>query len=159
MTLSHQITMCHFLVYRTNTPTHIFLSFCASAMSSRMKTRGRQKIEMKKMSNESNQPVTFSKLHSGLFKIASELCTLCGAYVALIIFSHGEKVFSFGHTNVETVINRYISQVPPQNNGILQFIEAYRNAKVRKLNALLTRMNDALVIEKNRWNEFEPAAK
>ncbi|KEH34714.1 putative transcription factor MADS-type1 family [Medicago truncatula] len=108
---------------------------------------------------KSNLQVTFLKLHSGLFKIASELCTLCGAYVALIIFSHGEKVFSFGHINVETIINRYLSQIPLQNNGILQFIEAYRNAKVRKLNALLTRMNDALDIEKNRCNEFEPAAK
>ena len=68
-------------------------------------------------------------------------------------------MFSFGHTNVETVINRYLSQVPPQNNGIMQFIEAYRNAKVRKLNDLLTRMNDALDIERNRWNEFEPTAK
>jgi len=68
---------------------------------------------MKKMSNESNLQVTFSKRRSGLFKKASELCTLCGAYVALIIFSPGEKVLSFGHPNVETVINRYLSQVPP----------------------------------------------
>ncbi|KEH34715.1 MADS box protein, putative [Medicago truncatula] len=64
------------------------------------------------------------------------------------------KVFSFGHPNVETVINRYLSQIPPQNNGIMQFIEAYRNAKVRKLNALQTRMKDALDIEKNHWNEL-----
>ncbi|KEH34709.1 MADS-box transcription factor family protein [Medicago truncatula] len=56
------------------------------------------------MSNESNLQVTFSKRHSGLFKKASELCTLCGAYVTLIIFSPSEKVFSFGQPSVETVI-------------------------------------------------------
>jgi len=68
---------------------------------------------MKKMSNESNLQVTFSKRRSGLVKKASELCTLCGAYVTLIIFSPGEKVFSFGQPSVETIINWNLSQVPP----------------------------------------------
>jgi len=36
----------------------------------------------------------------------------------------------------------------------MQFIEAYCSAKVHKLNAMLTRMNDALDIEKNHWNEL-----
>jgi len=72
-------------------------------MSSEKKTRGRQKIEMKKISNEN-------------------ICTLCGAYVALIIFSPSEKVFSFGHPNVEMVINCYLSQVAPQNDDIMKFI-------------------------------------
>ncbi|KAL9317338.1 hypothetical protein ACSQ67_013855 [Phaseolus vulgaris] len=51
------------------------------------KSRGRQKIEMKKMSKESNLQVTFSKRRTGLFKKASELCTLCAADVALVVFS------------------------------------------------------------------------
>ena len=103
---------------------HIHPSLSALAMSSEKKTRGRQKIEMKKISNESRLQVTFSKRHSGLLMKASELCTLCGAYVALIIISPSEKVFSFGHPNVEIVIDRYLSQVPPQNDDIAgqQFI-------------------------------------
>ncbi|KAH1228055.1 Agamous-like MADS-box protein AGL62 [Glycine max] len=43
------------------------------------KTKGRQKIEMKKMRNESNLRVTFSKRRTGVFKKASELATLCGS--------------------------------------------------------------------------------
>jgi len=128
-------------------------------MSSGKKTQGRQKIEMKKISNESNLQVTFSKRRSGLFKKASELCTLCGAYIALIIFSPSEKVFSFGHPNVETIIDRYLSQVPPQNDDIMRFIEANRNASVRELNDLLTRMKDALDINKNRANELSQLRK
>ncbi|KAL5070227.1 hypothetical protein RYX36_021114 [Vicia faba] len=60
-------------------------------MSMEKKGRGRQKIEMKKMSNKSNLQVTFSKRRSGIFKKASELCTLCDANVAIVVFSPGEK--------------------------------------------------------------------
>jgi len=128
-------------------------------MSSGKKGQGRQKVEMKKMSNESNLQVTFSKRRSGLFKKASELCTLCGAYIALIVFSPSDKVFSFGHPDVYTVIDRYLSQVTPQNNGISQFIEAHRSAKIRELNAKLTQINDALGIEKKRENELSDLRK
>ncbi|AES61071.2 MADS-box transcription factor family protein [Medicago truncatula] len=97
------------------------------------------------MSNESNLQVTFSKHCNGLFKKASELCTLCGAYIALIVFSPSEKIV--------------ISQVPPQNSGPMQFIEANRSAKLRELNAMLTQINDALDIGKKRENELSDLRK
>ncbi|AES64825.1 putative transcription factor MADS-type1 family [Medicago truncatula] len=123
-------------------------------MSSGRKSQGRQKIEMKKITNESNLQVTFSKRRSGLFKKASELCTLCGADVALVVFSPREKVFSFGHPNVDTVIDRYLSRVPPQNNGTMQFIEAHRSASVCELNIQVTQINQLLDIEKKRAEEL-----
>ncbi|XP_019451769.1 PREDICTED: agamous-like MADS-box protein AGL62 [Lupinus angustifolius] len=126
------------------------------------RSKGRQKIEMKKMTNESNLQVTFSKRRSGLFKKASELCTLCGVEVALIVFSPGEKVFSFGHPNVDTVIDRYMMRAPPQNLGTMQFIEAHRSANVRELNAQLTQINADLEIEKkcsDELNRLHTAAK
>ncbi|TYK29439.1 agamous-like MADS-box protein AGL62 [Cucumis melo var. makuwa] len=102
------------------------------------KSRGRQKVEMVKMPNESNLQVTFSKRRSGLFKKASELCTLCGAEIAIIVFSPGKKVFSFGHPCVEALIERFVTRNPPPSSGTLQLIEAHRNANVRELNAQLT---------------------
>ena len=72
-------------------------------------SRGRQKVAMVKMENESNLQVTFSKRRSGLFKKASELCTLCGAQLAIVVFSPGRKVFSFGHPSVELVIDRFLN--------------------------------------------------
>ncbi|KAE9589336.1 hypothetical protein Lal_00000108 [Lupinus albus] len=126
------------------------------------RSKGRQKIEMKKMTNESNLQVTFSKRRSGLFKKASELCTLCGVEVALIVFSPGEKVFSFGHPNVDTVIDRYLMRAPQQNSGTMQFIEAHRSANVRELNAQLTQINADLEIEKkcsDELNRLHMAAK
>ncbi|XP_057469665.1 agamous-like MADS-box protein AGL61 [Actinidia eriantha] len=47
-------------------------------------TRGRQRIEIKKIQKRSQLQVTFSKRKAGLFKKAGELSVLCGVDVAVI---------------------------------------------------------------------------
>ncbi|CAH8263443.1 unnamed protein product [Arabidopsis lyrata] len=72
---------------------------------------GRQKIPLVKIKKESHRQVTFSKRRASLFKKASELCTLmCGAEIAIIVFSPAQKPFSFKHTSVESVLDRHLSQ-------------------------------------------------
>ncbi|XP_062079366.1 uncharacterized protein LOC133783744 [Humulus lupulus] len=127
-------------------------------------SRGRQKVAMVKMDNESNLQVTFSKRRSGLFKKASELCTLCGAELAIIVFSPGRKVFSFGHPSVELVIDRFLNPqnyrtTPQANSGTLQLIEAHRNANVRELNQQLSHVTGQLDHERKRNNELKKARK
>ncbi|XP_010483690.1 PREDICTED: agamous-like MADS-box protein AGL62 [Camelina sativa] len=120
------------------------------------KSKGRQKIEMIKMKNESNLQVTFSKRRSGLFKKASELCTLCGAEIAIIVFSPGRKVFSFGHPSVETVIDRFLNNNPPpphQHNN-MQLSEVHRNSVVQDLNIHLTQLLSQLEAEKKKTEEL-----
>ncbi|KAM7277944.1 hypothetical protein ACFE04_005078 [Oxalis oulophora] len=118
------------------------------------KSKGRQKVEMKKMPNESNLQVTFSKRRSGLFKKASELCTLCGAEIAIIVFSPGKKVFSFGHPSVELIIDRFLPRNPnaPSRNSTghahMQLMEVNRNATVHALNMQLTQVQDELEAER-----------
>ncbi|XP_028767757.1 agamous-like MADS-box protein AGL62 [Neltuma alba] len=129
-------------------------------MSTSRRSKGRQKIEMKKMSNESNLQVTFSKRRTGLFKKASELCTLCGTEVALIVFSPGDKVFSFGHPSVDTVVDRYLTRAPPpQTSGTMQLIEAHRNANVRDLITQFTQVSAQLDNEKKRTDELNHMRK
>ncbi|XP_054778089.1 agamous-like MADS-box protein AGL62 [Prosopis cineraria] len=129
-------------------------------MSTSRRSKGRQKVEMKKMTNESNLQVTFSKRRTGLFKKASELCTLCGAEVALIVFSPGEKVFSFGHPSVDTVVDRYLTRAPPpQTSGTMQLIEAHRNANVRELIGQFTQISTQLDDEKKRSDELNHMRK
>ncbi|XP_010533300.1 PREDICTED: agamous-like MADS-box protein AGL62 [Tarenaya hassleriana] len=126
------------------------------------RNKGRQKVEMIKMNNESNLQVTFSKRRSGLFKKASELCTLCGAEIAIIVFSPGRKVFSFGHPCVDTIIERFINRGPPphqQNNTTMQLIEAHRNATICDLNAQLTQTLGQLETEKKRGEELSKIRK
>ncbi|XP_065869560.1 agamous-like MADS-box protein AGL62 [Euphorbia lathyris] len=119
------------------------------------KGRGRQKIEMKKMDNESNLMVTFSKRKAGLFKKASELCTLCGAETAVILASPGNKIYSFGHPSVEIVVDRYLSPNPTQISPTTQGVEAHRDAHIRGLNRQLNQVTDQLEIEKKRGEELK----
>ncbi|KAA8536301.1 hypothetical protein F0562_028779 [Nyssa sinensis] len=123
------------------------------------KSKGRQKIEMTRMSKESNLLVTFSKRRSGLFKKASELCTLCGAEIAIIVFSPGKKVFSFGHPCVESIIDRFLTRNPPPNSSTFQLVEAHRSASVRELNTQLTEVLNQLEAEKQCGEELTKVRK
>ncbi|XP_009779105.1 agamous-like MADS-box protein AGL62 [Nicotiana sylvestris] len=119
------------------------------------RSKGRQKVDMVKMKNESNLQVTFSKRRAGLFKKASELCTLCGAEVALVVFSPGKKVYSFGHPCVDSVVDRFLTRNYPPNNGHDQLIVAHRNASVRDLNMELMNIEGILQMEKNRGEALQ----
>uniref|UniRef100_A0A7N0TVP9 MADS-box domain-containing protein n=1 Tax=Kalanchoe fedtschenkoi TaxID=63787 RepID=A0A7N0TVP9_KALFE len=94
--------------------------------SGRKKSKGRGKIEMRKMEKESNMLVTFSKRKSNLLKKANELCTLCGVKCAIVVFSPAGKVFSFGHPSVDQVTDRYLNGIlnptpsPPPPNQVPQ---------------------------------------
>jgi hypothetical protein len=79
-----------------------------------------------------------------------KLNTLCGANVSLVVFSPRGKVFSFGQLNVDTIIDRYLSQLLSQNNGTVRLIDAKHNTNVCELNSQLTRINDELDFEKRR---------
>nr|XP_016475573.1 PREDICTED: agamous-like MADS-box protein AGL62 [Nicotiana tabacum] len=126
----------------------------------RKMSKGRQKIEMTKMSKESNLLVTFSKRRSGLFKKTSELCTLCDVEIAIIIFSPGHKVFSFGHPNVESIIDCFLTRNIPSSttanssSTTCQLVEAHRNANVRELNKQLLEILNQLEFEKKREVEI-----
>ncbi|OAY23673.1 agamous-like MADS-box protein AGL62 [Manihot esculenta] len=74
------------------------------------KSRGRRKIEIKKVEKENRRCVTFSKRKSGMFKKATELSTLCGAEVAVILFSEHGKAFSCGNPNMDKVLDRYLAE-------------------------------------------------
>ena len=113
-------------------------------------SKGRQKIEIAKIPKKNHLQVTFAKRRSGLFKKASELCTLCGENVAIIVFFPAGNVFSFGHSDFDTIVNRFLTYNPlPEPNG-LHLIEAHRNANVRELNMQLTQVLNQLEAEKNK---------
>ncbi|KAF5731868.1 agamous-like MADS-box protein AGL62 [Tripterygium wilfordii] len=107
--------------------------------------RGHQKIEIKKMTNEKNLLVTFSKRRFGIFKKASELSTLCNVDVAVLVFSPGKKVFSFGNKSVDSVIQRFVNGAPPISSGPTGLIQAYRHTNIRRgLNAQLMQTSQGL---------------
>ncbi|KAG6505418.1 agamous-like MADS-box protein AGL61 [Zingiber officinale] len=78
-------------------------------ISKRKTSMGRQKIEIKRIEREEARQVCFSKRRAGLFKKANELSVLCGANLAVVVFSPAGKPFSFGHPSVDSVLDRFFS--------------------------------------------------
>lgn len=128
----------------------------------RKKGKGRQKITMAKIENETNLQVTFSKRRGGVFKKASELSTLCGAESAVVVFSPGNKPHSFGHPNVETVANRFLHAggggAPGRANAADQLIMAHSEAAMHQRNQELVGTEAELEREKQRKKELDGLA-
>ncbi|MBW1279451.1 hypothetical protein KYD79_27145, partial [Escherichia coli] len=91
---------------------------------------------------------TFSKRRAGLFKKASELCTLCGAEIGIIVFSPAKKPFSFGHPRVESVLDRFLSR---NNESLAQMHQPQENrATSSELNLRLTQILSEVEEEKKK---------
>ncbi|WRX27562.1 Transcription factor [Theobroma cacao] len=114
---------------------------------------GRRKIEMEMVKDSSSRQVTFSKRRTGLFKKANELATLCGAQVAIVVFSPGGKPFSFGHPSVEAVTQQFLNQDTKPKVGSQQ------QAKVEKLSQQLNDLLKQIQAEKKRGEMLDKEIK
>lgn len=56
---------------------------------------GRGKIEIKRIENQTNRQVTYSKRRNGIMKKAQELTVLCDAKVSLIMLSSNDKLHEY----------------------------------------------------------------
>ncbi|XP_039154681.1 agamous-like MADS-box protein AGL61 [Eucalyptus grandis] len=76
-----------------------------------------------KIADPAARLVTYSKRRKGLFKKASELCRLCGARAAIIVFSPAGKPCSFfsDPSVADDVIADHVDAVPPM--GLTEWAE------------------------------------
>lgn len=82
------------------------------------KTKGRQKTVLKKIEKKSQLQVTFSKRKAGLFKNAAKFSADTGAEIGIILFSPGNKPFTFGLPSVDHVVDQFLAfQIPSNLNG------------------------------------------
>ncbi|XP_058092237.1 agamous-like MADS-box protein AGL61 [Magnolia sinica] len=79
---------------------------------------GKRKIPIEKIANKSSLLVSFSKRRQGLFKKASDLCSLTGAHIGILVFSPAGKPFTFGHPSFDSIIDRYVGQCSSSNSNI-----------------------------------------
>ncbi|XP_074282669.1 agamous-like MADS-box protein AGL61 [Silene latifolia] len=131
-------------------------------MALKKESRGRQKIKMVKIKNPSHRQVTFSKRRLGLFKKASEICTLCGVEVFIIVYSPGQKIFSFGYPDVDSLVDRFLSRNTSSQMSAGTSIQSEatpQSPNLRDLNSQLTRITDLLEAEKNRGEMFNNMRK
>lgn len=116
------------------------------------RNKGRRKIEIARIANEKHRDVTFSKRRSGVFRKASELNTLTGADLAVVVFSPSNKVYSFGHPSVESIVDRYLNESnPPQT--------APNPDNHSDLNKKLTETLSKVEAQKNRGAELDKRSK
>ncbi|GLT43082.1 hypothetical protein SLA2020_170550 [Shorea laevis] len=122
---------------------------------------GRQKIAIEKIQKKSCLQVTFSKRTAGLFKKASELCTLCGVEIGIVVFSPANTPFSFGHPQVESLFERFLTRNPHRKDSSRhdQLIESNRDAHVCELNFHLTQLLNQLEVEKKQGEAFDRIQK
>ncbi|WCJ42373.1 Agamous-like MADS-box protein AGL61 [Euphorbia peplus] len=119
-------------------------------MARKKKTKGKQKIEIKRIMDEDDRIITFSKRRSGIYKKASDLVTLCGVEIGILVFSPAGKPFSFGHPSLESITNRLLGQNPHLNDKTHPLIEAHRRMRVYKLTEQHNEMLSSLEAEIKR---------
>lgn len=130
-------------------------------MEGEKKTKGRQKIEIKKIENDSERQVTFSKRKSGVFKKASEMATLCSTEVGVVVFSESGKPFSYGNPSIESVAHRFIQQQQNQNqNDDAHFmIEAHHQARDDGIIRMHNELESQLEVDRYRSKELQEREK
>lgn len=120
----------------------------------RKKSVGHKKIEIKKIDKASNRQVTFSKRRQGLFKKASELCVLCDAHVAIVVFSLSDKLFCFGQPNIDTILNSYINETTEFEDSKTSTYEEYNRRYEEALKMLESekkKLADVKNFNKSDW--------
>ncbi|PKU72413.1 MADS-box protein GGM13 [Dendrobium catenatum] len=95
---------------------------------------GRVKLEIKKIENNTNRQVTFSKRRNGLIKKAYELSVLCDIDIALIMFSPSGRLSTFsGRRRIEDVIEKCINVREHDKGGRAKLDKDYLMRTLTKL--------------------------
>ena len=99
---------------------------------------GRVKLEIKRIENNTNRQVTFSKRRNGLIKKAYELSILCDIDIALLMFSPSDRLSLFsGKTRVEDVFTRFINLPDQERETALTFTDQSRRPDFQSKEYLL----------------------
>ncbi|OEL20482.1 hypothetical protein BAE44_0018502 [Dichanthelium oligosanthes] len=81
-------------------------------------SQGRKRIDIAFIKDPARRMVTFSKRKSGLLNKASELSLLCGARVAVIVFSAAGRPFEFGSPSLDHVLRRFAPLPAGDEDGL-----------------------------------------
>ncbi|OMO65990.1 Transcription factor, MADS-box [Corchorus olitorius] len=80
------------------------------------KSRGRQRIEIKKLEENNKSQVAFYKRRTGLFKKAEEISTLCGAEIAVVALSKTGKLYT--SNNAEAIVDRFLGESSSHHSDV-----------------------------------------
>ncbi|KAJ1396373.1 hypothetical protein SESBI_32592 [Sesbania bispinosa] len=124
------------------------------------KTKGKQKIEIKKIDKANDLSSTFAKRKYGVHKKACELSTLTGARVDILMFSPCGRSFSYGDPSLR-LLTRTISddEHPLEGVNYDQLVEDHKRSKIDELNKKHDALQDQVYVEKAREKELKDILK
>ncbi|CAA7392023.1 unnamed protein product [Spirodela intermedia] len=73
--------------------------------------RAPRRVHVERILRSAPRQVSFSKRRQGLFKKVCELSALCGTESAVLVKSPGNKLYSLGEPDVDTVVDRFLDFV------------------------------------------------
>jgi len=82
-------------------------------MAPKRSSRGKQKVELKKIESKNDLFVAFTTRKSGIYNKASELTTLSGASVDILMLSPTGKPFCYGKPSSESITKTSLNDENP----------------------------------------------
>ncbi|XP_019185053.1 PREDICTED: agamous-like MADS-box protein AGL29 [Ipomoea nil] len=135
----------------------------SSNNSTRRLGRGRRRIPLERIENDVQRNVSFSKRRFGLFKKASEISTLCGVKILVVVFPpNQEKVYTFGSPSVPEVLNKYVAErenLTIETNDTEEFLLSQEEANIRNMNHRINLLEEQIQHEMNVSKALTEAAK
>ncbi|KAF8058288.1 hypothetical protein N665_1248s0009 [Sinapis alba] len=96
-------------------------------------TKGKQKIEMKKVEAYVDRTITFSKRKSGILKKMNEIVSLCNVETTFLVFSEAKKPYTFAHPSLEEAFDRFKNPLRHEPSAasanIGPLVEAYKRQR------------------------------
>ncbi|XP_019185048.1 PREDICTED: MADS-box transcription factor 23-like [Ipomoea nil] len=135
----------------------------SSNNSTRRVSRGRQRIPLQRIENDVQRNVSFSKRRFGLFKKASEISTLCGVEILVVVFPLNQaKVYTFGSLSVPSVLRKYIAESENRTieaNDAEELLRSQEEANIRNMNHQINVLEAQIQHEMNVNKALTEAAK
>ncbi|ESQ33881.1 hypothetical protein EUTSA_v10009431mg [Eutrema salsugineum] len=102
------------------------------------KTKGKQKIKIRKVEKNGDRMVTFSKRRNGIYTKLAELTVLCGAETGFLVYSGAGKPYTFGSPSFIAVAERFLEinrrvVINGESSSSSAIVDAHKKVKVEEL--------------------------
>jgi len=118
----------------------------------------KQKLEIKKIKNNRDLLITFTKRKRDIHKKASELSTLCGAKVDIVMHTSSGNWFSYGEPS-HLVMTTSCDKQNPSEDVINLLVEDQTKLEIDELCAKNKRLIDQMHYEEEREKELREILK
>ncbi|KAF3502493.1 hypothetical protein F2Q69_00040135 [Brassica cretica] len=119
------------------------------------RTKGKQKIEMKKVESYEARRTTFSKRKAGILKKMNEIIAVCDVEASFLVFSESGYPRTFAHPSMEDAVDRVKCSLGHEPSGkddasIGSLVEAYKRQKNEELKKKLCDLAEELKMVKEK---------